>query len=323
MRVLFIIDPIVQLNAYKDTSVAMMQGLQARGHQLAYTQVDDLVAAQCTAWTLAHEISLRDGVDLHQADWYRQGISTHCRLTDFDAVLMRKDPPFDIRYFYATHLLSLAESQGVPVFNSGQALRDTPEKLAILSLTDCIPETLVTSAAATIVDFVQAQGDTVIKPLDGMGGRGICRLRPDDSNLNAIIELVTEYGHMPVMLQRFIDRIDEGDKRVLIIDGEVVPYCLARIPKPGETRGNLAAGGRGVTQALSARDHEIAQRVIETFAPQGLFLMGIDIIGDRLTEINVTSPTCFVEITEGTGWPVAETFAKALEQRVAAQGGRP
>lgn len=319
MRVLFIIDPIESLNAYKDTSVAMMQALQTRGHQLEYGLVSGLSVRPEGVVVQASALRLRDGADLHRPDWFEASAPQERSIRDFDAVLMRKDPPFDLNYFYATHLLSEAEREGVLVVNSGHALRDTPEKLAILRLTDDIPETLVSSEAVLIAEFIHTHGDTVIKPLDGMGGRGICRLRPDDVNLNAIVELLTDYGHTPVMLQRFISKIDEGDKRVLIIDGEVVPFCLARIPRPGETRGNLAAGGRGVTQPLSDSDRALAERVATAFTSQGLFLMGIDIIGDRLTEINVTSPTCFVEITQDSGWPVAEVFAQALERRVQAR----
>jgi len=232
---------------------------------------------------------------------------------------MRKDPPFDSEYFYATHLLSQAEREGARVFNSPQALRDHPEKLAILEFPEFIAPTLVTRDAADIRRFHAEQGDIILKPLDGMGGMGIFRVRADGLNLGSIIETLNRHGAQTVMVQRFLPAIAEGDKRVLVIGGQPVPFGLARIPQGNEVRGNLAAGGRGEARELSERDREIAQALGPVLAARGLLLVGLDIIGEQLTEINVTSPTCFAEITAQTGFDVAACFIDALEVAVMAR----
>jgi glutathione synthase len=237
-------------------------------------------------------------------------------LAEVDAVLMRKDPPFDSEYFYATHLLSQAEREGARVFNSPQALRDHPEKLAILEFPEFIAPTLVTRDAADIRRFHAEHGDIILKPLDGMGGMGIFRVREDGLNLGSITETLNRHGAQTVMVQRYLPAIAEGDKRVLVIGGQPVPYSLARIPQGNEVRGNLAAGGRGEARELSTRDREIAQALGPVLAARGLLLVGLDVIGDRLTEINVTSPTCFAEITDQTGFDVAACFIDALEVAV-------
>jgi glutathione synthase len=235
-------------------------------------------------------------------------------LRDFAAVIMRKDPPFDIEYVTTTWLLDRAVAEGARVFNRPQALRDHSEKLSVLEFPEFAAPTLVAREAGPLNTFIDIQRDTILKPLDGMGGRQIFRVRHDDPNRNVIIETLTADGARTIMAQRFIPEITEGDKRILIIGGEVVPYCLARIPKAGETRGNLATGGTGVAKPLSARDREIAEALAPVFAERGLLFVGIDVIGDWLTEINVTSPTCMVEICEQTGFDAAAMFIAALER---------
>jgi len=244
--------------------------------------------------------------------WYRAGDARLVRLADVDAVMMRKDPPFDLEYLYATHLLDLAEAEGARVFNRPRGIRDHNEKLAIAKFAEYAPVTLVTRDIAALHAFVDAHADVIVKPLDGMGGTSIFRVRRDDPNRNVIFETVAHYGARTVMIQRYIPEIAEGDKRVLVIAGRPVPYALARIPKPGETRGNLAAGGRGVAKPLDARDLEIAEGLGPTLWADGLLVVGLDIIGPYLTEVNVTSPTCFVEISQQTGFDVAGMFADAL-----------
>jgi len=249
--------------------------------------------------------------------WFTSSGSERLALAQFDAVLMRKDPPFDSEYFYATHLLEQAEREGARVFNRPRALRDHPEKLAILEFPQYIAPTLVTREAAEIRRFHAEHRDIILKPLDGMGGMGIFRVGPDGLNLGSIAETLNRHGEQTVMVQRYVPEIVQGDKRILVIDGVPVPYSLARIPQGSEIRGNLAAGGKGVAQPLTARDREIAEALGPVLAGRGLLLVGLDVIGDCLTEINVTSPTCFREITEQTGFDVAQTFVDALERALA------
>jgi glutathione synthase len=315
MHVLFIIDPLPSLKAYKDSSVAMMHALVARGHTLSVTLMGDLYVDEGVVSAATRAIELIDGADLHGTAWWRtQTATSQTRLSEFDAIVMRKDPPFDMEYVYATHLLELAQRQGAKVFNSGAAIRNHPEKLAIFEFSQFTSPTLVCSDMARLRAFHAKHGDVIVKPLDGMGGTGIFRLQETDPNVGAILETLTHDGSRTIMAQRYIPEIVNGDKRILIIGGVAVPYSLARIPLAGETRGNLAAGGRGVAQPLSPRDIEIAEAVGPTLARRGLLLVGLDVIGDYVTEVNVTSPTCFVEITEQTGFDVAGEFTKALEQ---------
>jgi glutathione synthase len=319
MHVLFVIDPLPLLKAYKDSSVAMMQALVARGHTLSMALQGDLYIDGGRVLVRATPIELKTGADLHGHDWWREsGAASDQPLADFGAVLMRKDPPFDMEYVYSTHLLEYAEAQGARVFNHGGAIRNHPEKLAITEIPEFTVPTLVTRDMVRIKAFHTLHEDVIVKPLDGMGGTGIFRVRAGDPNLNAILETLTEQGTRTIMVQRYIPEIVKGDKRILLIGGEAVPYCLARIPLAGETRGNLAAGGRGVAQPLTDRDRMIAEAVAPRLAARGLLLVGLDVIGDYVTEINVTSPTCFVEITEQTGFDVPEMFVKALERAVAA-----
>lgn len=315
MHVLFVIDPLPGLKAWKDSSVAMMRSLAARGHTFSCAGMADLFIDQGRVRVAATAVRLQVNPDWHGHDWWvEQNPAQESDLADFDAVLMRKDPPFDMEYVYATHLFDYATMQGARVFNSGAAIRNHPEKLAITEFSRYTTPTLVSSDMARLHAFHEQHQDVIVKPLDGMGGSGIFRLLPQEANLNAILESLTAQGTQTIMAQRYIPEISQGDKRILIIGGEPVPYALARIPLRGETRGNLAAGGRGVAQVLSERDRELAEAVGRELAPRGLLLIGLDVIGDYITEINVTSPTCFVEITEQTDFDVAGRFVDALQQ---------
>ncbi|HLS52148.1 MAG TPA: glutathione synthase [Burkholderiaceae bacterium] len=313
MHVLFIIDPLPSLAAYKDTSVSMMRAMQSRGYTLSTTLQSDLYIENGQVMCRSQRTKVIEGADLHQANWWQTDEASEQALNSFDAVVMRKDPPFDMEYLYATHLLELAESQGARVFNTGAAIRNHPEKLAITEFPQFTTPTLVTSSIERIRAFHKQHGDVVVKPLDGMGGSGVFRMAPSEPNVGAILETLTNNGQQSIMAQRYIPEIKNGDKRILIIGGKVVPWALARIPLAGETRGNLAAGARGVAQKLSERDLEIANAIGPRLAPRGLLLIGLDVIGNHLTEINVTSPTCFVEITEQTGFDVPGMFVDALE----------
>ena len=311
MHILFVADPLSSFKIYKDSTFAMMREAQRRGHQVLACEPQDIV------WQSGQRVTARvQRVHLtgHAEAWYEvQGIDEQMAISRCDALVMRKDPPFDSEYFYATHLLEQAEREGAKVFNKPAALRDHPEKLAILEFAQFISPTLVTRNADAIRAFHAQHRDIILKPLDGMGGMGIFRVKDDGLNLGAIIETLNRDGAQTVMVQKFIPAIDQGDKRVLVIGGQVVPYCLARIPQGGEVRGNLAAGGKGVAQPISARDQEIAEALGPILVKRGLLLVGLDVIGDCLTEVNVTSPTCFQEIFDQTGFDVAAMFVEALE----------
>ncbi len=311
MHILFVADPLSSFKIYKDTTFAMMREAQRRGHQVLTCEPQDIV------WQSGQHVTARVQQVRLTGDlthWFEvQRVEVQFALHSADAIVMRKDPPFDSEYFYATHLLEQAEREGARVFNKPAALRDHPEKLAILEFAQFISPTLVTRSAEAIRAFHAQHRDIILKPLDGMGGMGIFRVKDDGLNLGAIIETLNREGAQTVMVQKFIPAIDQGDKRVLVIGGKVVPYCLARIPQGGEVRGNLAAGGKGVAQAISARDQAIAEALGPILAQRGLLLVGLDVIGDCLTEINVTSPTCFQEIFDQTGFDVAAMFIDALE----------
>jgi len=313
MNLLFVADPLASFKTYKDTTFAMMREAARRGHTLAACETGDL-HWQRGGLVSAPVRQIELTGDAH--DWFTVQSEGERALKDFDAVLMRKDPPFDSEFFYATHLLSQAEREGARVFNHPGALRDHPEKLAILEFPEFISPTLVTRSAADITRFHAEHGDIILKPLDGMGGMGIFRVKADGLNLGSIIETLNRHGAQSVMVQKFIPAITQGDKRVLVIGGQPVPYSLARIPQGSEVRGNLAAGGKGVAQPLSARDREIAEALGPVLYARGLLLVGLDVIGDCLTEINVTSPTCFQEITDQTGFDVAAMYLDALEAAV-------
>ncbi len=312
MGLLFIIDPPASLKEYKDSSIAMMRAAGKRGHDVWICQPHDLHLWEGRVVAFATRIALKPG-----PAWFGETEARVRLLTDFSAVLMRKDPPVDQDYLAATHLLGLAEEHGARVFNRPAALRDWNEKLSIFRFPQFIAPTLVSARAELIDGFLAEQGDIVVKPLHAMGGQGVFRLTPSDPNRNAIVETLTAHGRHAIMAQRYLPEIGAGDKRILLIDGEPVPYALARIPLPGETRGNLAAGGSARAQPLSERDEEIARTVGRVVREAGLFLVGLDVIGDCLTEVNVTSPTCFVEIAEQTGFDVADTFVAALETALA------
>ena len=316
MKLLFITDPLESFKIYKDTTFAMMREAQRRGHTLAVCLPQDL------AWQRGSQVTARVRDIVLTGDstnWFQAQPLRSAALTAFDAVLMRKDPPFDSEYFYATHLLEQAEREGARVFNKPRALRDHPEKLAIMEFPQFIGPTLVTRDARDIQRFHAEHRDIILKPLDGMGGMGIFRVGPDGLNLGSITETLNRHGAQSVMVQKFLPEITEGDKRVLVIGGKPVPFCLARIPQGSEVRGNLAAGGKGVARALSARDWEIAEALGPVLHSRGLLLAGVDVIGDCVTEINVTSPTCFQEIYDQTGCNVAFLFVDALEEAVAAR----
>jgi glutathione synthase len=314
MKILFVADPLSTFNIKKDSTFTMMREAQARGHEVWSCDTTDLHwQSGQTVHALMHQLRLTGASDI----WFSIQQSCLQPLHDMDAVVMRKDPPFDSEYFYATHLLSQAEKEGARVFNQPAALREHPEKLALMEFAEFASPTLVTRQAQAIRDFHAQHQDIILKPLDGMGGMGIFRVKADGLNLGAIIETLNRDGAQTVMVQKFIPAITQGDKRVLVIGGKPVPYALARIPQGNEVRGNLAAGGKGVAQALTERDWEIANALGPQLAARGLLLVGLDIIGDCLTEVNVTSPTCFREITDQTGFDVPAMFMDALTQQLA------
>ncbi|PPC93095.1 MAG: glutathione synthase [Methylotenera sp.] len=308
MKLVFILDPLESLKSYKDTSLAIMREASQRGHELFVS--------------LQHDIFLRD----EQARIYVQKFNfteknyitsekAEFAPCDFDAIIMRKDPPFDNEYLYSTYLLEIAANQGARVLNNPVAIRGWNEKLSVTRFPQFAPEFLVTSNQTLIRDFLKKHEDIVVKPLDGMGGSSIFRLTLQDPNISVILETITEFGTRTIMAQRYLPAIVQGDKRIIVIDGEPLPYALARIPMAGETRGNLAAGGTGVAQSLTSRDRDIAMTVGKVLKQEGLFLVGLDVIGEHLTEINVTSPTGMVEIANQTDCNPASLFINALEQQ--------
>jgi len=309
VKLAFVLDPLESLKAYKDSSVAMMRCAAKRGHQVwaiqraALSWRDGVVAAR------AQHLE----VDAGDTAWYAVAEESLLPLTAYDAVLMRQDPPFDFEYVAATWLLERAENQGARIWNRPRAIRDHSEKVAIAEFPQFTPTTLIARDPDDIHAFIDELGDVILKPLDGMGGSSIFRVLKDDPNRNVIVETLTAFGARSIMAQRFLPAIAQGDKRILLIAGQPVPYCLARIPKPGESRGNLAAGGKGVARPLMGRDREIAEALAPTLWARGLLIVGLDVIGDCLTEINVTSPTCFVEITQQTKFDVAAMLVDALE----------
>ena len=314
MYILFVCDPLTSFHTEKDSTFTMMREAQQRGHAVWACGTQDLFW-QSGAQVSAHMQQLSLTGD--PLAWFTTQSQEIRALADVDVVIMRKDPPFDNEYFYATHLLSQAAREGARVFNSPQALREHPEKLALMEFAEFASPTLVSRSAQAIRDFHTQHSDIILKPLDGMGGMGIFRVKADGLNLGSIIETLNRDGSTSVMVQKFLPAIAQGDKRVLVIDGEPVPFALARIPQGNEVRGNLAAGGKGVAQPLSLRDRQIAEKIGPVLAARGLLLVGLDIIGDCLTEINVTSPTCFREITDQTGFDVPAMFMTALERRLA------
>jgi glutathione synthase len=313
MDILFVADPLESFKIYKETTFAMMREAQRRGHTIAVCEPRHILWQRgSTVKASVRRIALTGD----SPNWFREESLENRMLKDFDAVVMRKDPPFDSEFFYATHLLEQAEREGAQVFNRPRALRDHPEKLAIMEFPQFIGPTLVTKDPQAVRVFHAEHKDIILKPLDGMGGMGIFRVKEDGLNLGSVIETLNQHGTQSLMVQQFLPEISAGDKRVLLIGGVPVPFSLARIPQGGEVRGNLAAGGLGVAQALSKSDREIAQALGPILAARGLLLVGLDIIGTHLTEINVTSPTCFQEITDQTGCDVAALFMDALQEAV-------
>jgi glutathione synthase len=315
LRLAFVIDPLSGMKAWKDSTIAMMRAAEHHGHEVFAVDCASLCWRRPEAhhpggvYGEARHLHLRP--DDH--DWFRETGCEWLPLKSFDAVLMRRDPPFDSEYLAATWLLERAEAEGVKVFNRPRALRDHSEKLAIAEFPQFAPETLVARDLNQLQHFIDEQRDVIVKPLDAMGGTGIFRIHRNDPNRNVILETLTGEGRLTIMAQRYLPEIALGDKRILLIGGKVVPWCLARIPKAGETRGNLAAGGTGIAQELTARDREIAETLAPLLLKRGLMLVGIDVIGDHLTEINVTSPTCMVEIRQQTGFDAAGAFITAIE----------
>ena len=317
MNLLFVADPLEHFKIYKDTTFSMMREAQRRGHRIAACLPQDLQwKSGDVVKATVRQITLTG--DKHA--WFTEDCIETKALKDFDAVLMRKDPPFDAEYIYATHLLEQAEREGAQVVNKPRSLRDHPEKLAIMEFPQFTTPTLVTRSAEAVKDFHAEHGDIILKPLDGMGGMGIFRVREDGLNLGSITETLNKNGAETIMVQRFVPDIVKGDKRVLVIGGEPVPFSLARIPQGTEVRGNLAAGGKGVAQPLTEEDWIIARAIGPVLAPRGLLLIGLDVIGGCLTEINVTSPTCFQEITDQTGFDVPAMFVDALEKLLSQEG---
>ncbi len=312
MKLAFIIDQLDSIKTGKDSSYAMICEAIVRGHQIAVLYQHDIVLLQNMVTGFCRSLTLTD-TPTQDSHWYRTGETSAIPLLEFDVVLMRKDPPFDQEYLYSTYLLELAETQGALVINSPKGIRDHNEKLAIAKFPQWIAPTLVTSQSQLIREFLGEHQDIILKPLDGMGGASVFRVHRADHNINVILETLTHYGTRSIMAQRFIPEITQGDKRIILIAGKPVPYALARIPKPGETRGNLAAGGTGKAQPLSAHDQKIAESLGSELVKHGLMLVGLDVIGDYLTEINVTSPTGMQEITKQTGFNVAGMMLDAIE----------
>lgn len=312
MKLAFIIDPLESLKIYKDSSIAIMREALARGHDVFVMQQGDLSYENKVVMAQVHKLRWIES-EVDSSRWYDENPKARVPLEYFDVVMMRKDPPFDMEYIYSTYLLEIAQQQGVRVINHPRSVRDHNEKLAITKFPDFIPATLVTRNEQLIREFLNQHQDIVLKPLDGMGGASIFRVHSADQNLSVILEMMTHYGTRTIMAQRFIPEIVLGDKRILLIAGKPVPYALARKPKVGEIRGNLAAGGTGVAQPLTERDLEIANTLGPILNNLGLMLVGLDVIGDSLTEINVTSPTGMQEITKQTGFNVAGMMIDALE----------
>ena len=314
MNILFIADDMATFKVYKDTTYVMMREAAKRGHRLFHCFSQDLHIANGLVQTQARAFDFLGAKDDHDHAWFDLQAAQTVALKDFSAVIMRTDPPFNMQYLYATQLLTLAAEQGTSVLNSGQAMRVFNEKLAILNFSQFTTPTLVTTSDTQVREFLAEHGDIIVKPLDGMGGMGIFRLRPDDANIGSILETLMLNNTRTIMAQRYIPEIVHGDKRVLVINGKPLPYALARIPQNGETRGNLAAGGKGVAQDMSARDMEIAETLAPELMRRGIVLAGLDIIGDCLTEVNVTSPTGFQEIMKQKGLDVAALFIDAVEE---------
>lgn len=310
-----VMDPIADIKFYKDTTLALLLAAQQRGWDLHYMEQRDLYLLQGQARANTRNLFVADNGD----SWFELGLHEDRKLGDLDVIIMRKDPPFDNEYVYSTYILEAAQNQGALVVNDPRSLRDCNEKIFATQFPQCCPPVLVSRDMLRLREFHHSHGDVIFKPLDGMGGSRIFRCRHDDPNVGVILETLTEFGTQTIMAQRYIPAISEGDKRILVVDGEPVPYCLARIPAKGETRGNLAAGGTGVAQPLTDQDYWIVEQVAPTLKAKGLLFVGLDVIGDYLTEINVTSPTCAREIDKAYDTGIGSRLIDAIERKLAAQ----
>lgn len=309
LNILVVMDSIASINYKKDSTLAMMWAAQERGHSMGYCQIHDLWLNRGELFVDAQPVSVRRDPN----SFYSLGDSVTQPITDYDVILMRKDPPFDMRFVYATYMLDKAKAAGVLVVNDPESVRDCNEKLFATWFSDLLAPTIVSSKQSHIRKFIAEQEDVIVKPLDGMGGTGIFRLTKDSPNIGATLEMLTQLETLPIMAQRYLPEIKEGDKRVLIVNGVPVDYCLARIPTKGETRGNLAAGGQGVAMPLSDEERRLALAVAPTLVERGLMFVGLDVIGGRITEINVTSPTCVREINDQCGTDIATDLMLAIE----------
>ena len=304
-----IMDPIESIKTYKDSSFAMLLAAQKKGWSIYYMQQADIYQLDETVYANSQKLQVEDNAD----HWFELSPVEHIKLSELDFILMRKDPPFDMEYIYTTYLLEQVEKQGTLIVNKPASLRDANEKLFATHFPQCCTNTLVSRNPKQIRDFINQQKDVILKPLDGMGGQSIFRVSPQDANLSVILETISEHGNKTVMAQNYIAEITEGDKRILMINGEAVPYALARIPAPGETRGNLAAGGQGVGMELNSRERWICEQIGPTLKAMGLIFVGIDVIGDYLTEINVTSPTCIRELDNKYNIDIGMQLMNCLE----------
>ncbi|BCN94107.1 glutathione synthetase [Thiomicrorhabdus immobilis] len=316
-RVGIVMDPISGIKPHKDSSFAMLLEAQRRGHELVYMQPEDLYLKNGQAYAIASELKVWDRSIEEQ--FYGFGASHDIALNTLDIILIRQDPPFNNDYLYSTHILEQAEAEGVLVVNKPQSLRDANEKLFASWFPECIPPTLVTANADKLKEFVQTHLDTILKPLDAMGGASIFRVRNDDPNISVIIETMTGHGRHHIMAQTYLPEIKAGDKRILLINGEPIDYTLARIPAEGETRGNIAAGGTGVGMEITARERWLCEQIAPTLKAKGLFFVGLDVIGDYITEINVTSPTCIRELDSQFNLNIAGTLFDCLEAELEAE----
>lgn len=311
-----VMDPIADIKYYKDTTLALLLAAQERGWQLFYMEQSDLYLQQGDAWGSMRNLGVKDSPD----SWFQLGIRQEMKLGSLDVILMRKDPPFDNEYIYSTYILEKAQQEGALVVNDPRSLRDCNEKIFATQFPQCCPPLIVSRDMLRLREFHEQQGDVIFKPLDGMGGSRIFRCRHDDPNIGVILETLTNFSQQTIMAQRYIPEITEGDKRILVIDGEAVPFCLARVPAKGETRGNLAAGGRGVAQPLTSQDYWIVEQIAPTLTARGLLFVGLDVIGQYLTEINVTSPTCAREIDKAYNTKIGTQLMSAIEKRLQGRG---
>lgn len=307
-----LMDPIHAINYSKDTTLSILLAAQKQGYRLFYMEQQDLFLENSLPFAEVRPLRVFENPDC----WYELDSPSAVPLDELNAVLMRKDPPFDAEYIYTTYILEAAERRGTLIVNRPQSLRDCNEKVFATEFPQCTPPLLVSRSLKRLKNFLQEHQEVVFKPLDGMGGTSIFRVKAGDLNLNVILETLTNYGNQTIMAQKYLPEIADGDKRVLIVDGEVIPYCLARIPSTSDFRGNLAAGGKGEVRPLSEKDQWIAEQVAPVLVERGLLFVGLDIIGDYLTEINVTSPTCLQEIDRAKNTVIGDKLIEAINRRL-------